>query len=734
MVIMPHFEYLLDRCVIGGEKRDEKEEGMGKEINMEAKFETCDVQNPKIFANNREKLNSPLKPNNRNIAENLKNTEKLENNSRCNLELDYLAKDKNKKKIRITDDSSSRKINSIMATQQLMAGTFQFKMSKKKKHREFFSASSANKSSLKIPCKVSSKKPRTSYDMSKILEDTCSISNTRDGSNHDIRLANSSCGLEKNGKIISAQNYSSVPLNISSFDDSNLPNYLHKNSSSTIHLDNNKLGSNGEIIYENTAYSDNFLKFRAYEKDDNFETRYNLSNYLYNLTPHLMPYPQHKYSHIAPAILSTTHNNLKEVHFKDSFNGISYPKFDNPKINDIITTSISLGKDITLTNASPSTRDYDKYFNYYKYCKSMTAPLRESPTNFHSISTTTEIPVTDEFLTYRNNNPSYTDVPVEYLINNYWYPLMYQRSLIGNGGLDLDMLNLYYYQNMGLTTDSKYHPVTFNEDEPNEAKNIEKLYSKFCQFSGNNYPLNPINNSYLNANDSLTDKIYPDDNATKDITNLLLPLITSSHQVSGITNDIIINHNFNDSNDSTSSNNKHSGAPESSPTSMTQILSRMSSVNGSNCQNFTDFTATSGQVDIKDPKSLKDNSKEVEDLKEAAEEVNDKKNSRPTFSGQQIFALEKTFEQTKYLAGPERARLAYSLGMTESQVWFQNRRTKWRKKHAADLAIAKYQRKEKFSLDNRIHGINGIVNENDEYPKPEIEGQDNDDSYSSGSP
>uniref|UniRef100_A0A671LPY0 Homeobox domain-containing protein n=1 Tax=Sinocyclocheilus anshuiensis TaxID=1608454 RepID=A0A671LPY0_9TELE len=63
-----------------------------------------------------------------------------------------------------------------------------------------------------------------------------------------------------------------------------------------------------------------------------------------------------------------------------------------------------------------------------------------------------------------------------------------------------------------------------------------------------------------------------------------------------------------------------------------------------------------------------------------------KKHSRPTFSGQQIFPPEKTFEQTKYLAGPERARLAYSLGMTESQVkvWFQNRRTKWRKRHATE--------------------------------------------------
>ncbi|XP_065565219.1 homeobox protein Nkx-6.2-like isoform X2 [Artemia franciscana] len=74
-------------------------------------------------------------------------------------------------------------------------------------------------------------------------------------------------------------------------------------------------------------------------------------------------------------------------------------------------------------------------------------------------------------------------------------------------------------------------------------------------------------------------------------------------------------------------------------------------------------------------------------------ESSKKKHTRPTFSGQQIFALEKTFEQTKYLAGPERAKLAYALGMTESQVkvWFQNRRTKWRKRHAAEMATAKRQ-------------------------------------------
>lgn len=63
-----------------------------------------------------------------------------------------------------------------------------------------------------------------------------------------------------------------------------------------------------------------------------------------------------------------------------------------------------------------------------------------------------------------------------------------------------------------------------------------------------------------------------------------------------------------------------------------------------------------------------------------------RKHTRPTFSGQQIFALEKTFEQTKYLAGPERARLAYSLGMTESQVKVIS---KIKKKTTSDSLILK---------------------------------------------
>ncbi|XP_010220432.1 PREDICTED: homeobox protein Nkx-6.3, partial [Tinamus guttatus] len=95
-----------------------------------------------------------------------------------------------------------------------------------------------------------------------------------------------------------------------------------------------------------------------------------------------------------------------------------------------------------------------------------------------------------------------------------------------------------------------------------------------------------------------------------------------------------------------------------------------------------------------------------------AEGLHKKKHTRPTFTGHQIFALEKTFEQTKYLAGPERARLAYSLGMTESQVkvWFQNRRTKWRKKSALEPS----------SSSQRAGGGERAASEpeDDEYNKP----------------
>ncbi|XP_041916313.1 homeobox protein Nkx-6.3-like isoform X1 [Alosa sapidissima] len=68
-----------------------------------------------------------------------------------------------------------------------------------------------------------------------------------------------------------------------------------------------------------------------------------------------------------------------------------------------------------------------------------------------------------------------------------------------------------------------------------------------------------------------------------------------------------------------------------------------------------------------------------------------RKHSRPTFSGYQIFVLEKAFEKNKYLSSVEKQRLALSLHMTDSQVkvWFQNRRTKWRKAFGSEPGKAR---------------------------------------------
>jgi hypothetical protein len=58
-----------------------------------------------------------------------------------------------------------------------------------------------------------------------------------------------------------------------------------------------------------------------------------------------------------------------------------------------------------------------------------------------------------------------------------------------------------------------------------------------------------------------------------------------------------------------------------------------------------------------------------------------RKKARTTFTGEQIYELEKQFEVKKYLSSSERTSMAKLLGVTETQVkiWFQNRRTKWKK-------------------------------------------------------
>lgn len=67
-----------------------------------------------------------------------------------------------------------------------------------------------------------------------------------------------------------------------------------------------------------------------------------------------------------------------------------------------------------------------------------------------------------------------------------------------------------------------------------------------------------------------------------------------------------------------------------------------------------------------------------------------KKKTRTVFSRSQVYQLESTFDMKRYLSSSERACLASSLQLTETQVktWFQNRRNKWKRQLAAELEAA----------------------------------------------
>ncbi|XP_019636784.1 PREDICTED: homeobox protein vab-15-like [Branchiostoma belcheri] len=82
-----------------------------------------------------------------------------------------------------------------------------------------------------------------------------------------------------------------------------------------------------------------------------------------------------------------------------------------------------------------------------------------------------------------------------------------------------------------------------------------------------------------------------------------------------------------------------------------------------------------------------------------------KKRPRTAFTAEQIKELEGEFQKNKYLSVTKRLELSNQLKLTETQIkiWFQNRRTKWKRKFTNDLELMAHQHYASMGLYNTPH-------------------------------
>ncbi|XP_063905521.1 homeobox protein HMX3-like isoform X2 [Zophobas morio] len=82
-----------------------------------------------------------------------------------------------------------------------------------------------------------------------------------------------------------------------------------------------------------------------------------------------------------------------------------------------------------------------------------------------------------------------------------------------------------------------------------------------------------------------------------------------------------------------------------------------------------------------------------DDAADARSDEERKKRPRTAFTAAQIKSLEAEFERNKYLSVAKRCQLSKTLKLTETQIkiWFQNRRTKWKRKYTNDVELLAQQ-------------------------------------------
>jgi len=106
---------------------------------------------------------------------------------------------------------------------------------------------------------------------------------------------------------------------------------------------------------------------------------------------------------------------------------------------------------------------------------------------------------------------------------------------------------------------------------------------------------------------------------------------------------------------------------------------------------FAGFIFT-GRSPVKDKSVSPESNVSSEDSVTSSSPLRDDSRKRPrtAFTNEQIKELESDFQKSKYLSVCRRMELSKSLKLTETQIkiWFQNRRTKWKRKLAAEMEYA----------------------------------------------